>query len=125
MNGLVYVRPGNGWLPHPDLHIYSKIEVNGQDGHPMYNFLKSACPQAVPVFEARENLFYDPVAQNDVYWNYEKFLIDRNGVPRWRFAPSTWGANGEFVEPYLQALLNNSNQVKDRSKRSNGKGRNK
>ena len=40
MNGLTYVRPGNGWRPHSDLHIYGKLEVNGENNHPLYEFLK-------------------------------------------------------------------------------------
>lgn len=40
MNGLTYVRPGNGWTPHQELHIYGKIDVNGDNHHPLYEFVK-------------------------------------------------------------------------------------
>ena len=40
MNGVMYVRPGNGWRPHKKLHIYGKVEVNGNKQHPLFEFLK-------------------------------------------------------------------------------------
>ncbi|KAI6221958.1 Glutathione peroxidase [Aphelenchoides fujianensis] len=40
MNGITHVRPGNGWKPHRNLHIYGKVEVNGANHHPLYEFLK-------------------------------------------------------------------------------------
>lgn len=40
MNGIMYVRPGNGWKPHQNLHVYGKIDVNGENHHPLYEFLK-------------------------------------------------------------------------------------
>jgi len=105
LNGIRYVRPGEDFMPHQDLHIYWKLDVNGINTHPMYTFLKGSCPQAVPQFRPKDWLSYDIIAQSDVFWNFEKFLIDKNGIPRWRFAPSAWGSNGDFVEPYLQMLL--------------------
>jgi glutathione peroxidase len=38
--GLKNVRPGHGYTPHQDLHIFGKIDVNGENEHPMYTFLK-------------------------------------------------------------------------------------
>ena len=40
MNGLTHVRPVNGWVPHQELHIYGKIDVNGDNHHPLYEFVK-------------------------------------------------------------------------------------
>lgn len=40
LNGIMYVRPGNGWRPHQNLHIYGKLETNGENHHPLYEFLK-------------------------------------------------------------------------------------
>uniref|UniRef100_A0AC34GUC8 Glutathione peroxidase n=1 Tax=Panagrolaimus sp. ES5 TaxID=591445 RepID=A0AC34GUC8_9BILA len=40
MDGITKVRPGNGWKPHRNLHIYGKVEVNGVDHHPLYEYLK-------------------------------------------------------------------------------------
>ncbi len=38
--GLKYVRPGAGWEPHRDLHIFGRIEVNGENEHPLYAMIK-------------------------------------------------------------------------------------
>lgn len=40
LNGIKYVRPGNGFTPAFNLHIYGKLKVNGNDAHQMYKFLK-------------------------------------------------------------------------------------
>jgi len=75
----------------------------------MYTFLKGSCAQPNPAFREKKYLFWDDIAQTDVNWNFEKFLIDQDGIPRWRFADSAWGDHGEFVEPFLQQLLTERN----------------
>lgn len=55
--------------------MFEKIEVNGDEVHPLYQFLKSSLPLET--------------AKNDIRWNFEKFLIDKNGTPVKRFAPKT------------------------------------
>ena len=40
VNGLMYVRPGNGYIPHDDIDFFNKQEVNGPNEHPMFSFLK-------------------------------------------------------------------------------------
>jgi glutathione peroxidase len=107
MNGIKYVRPGGGYVPHPDLHHYWFVDVNGVNTHPMYTVQQGSCPQPVPVFRPHSGMLWDLIAQDDIFWNFEKFLIDHNGVPQWRFAPSAWGAHGEFVEPFMQQMLEN------------------
>jgi glutathione peroxidase len=54
--------------------IFSKIEVNGEGAHPLYEYLKEA---AAAQGEAE-----------DIKWNFTKFLIDRegNGVERFESA---------------------------------------
>jgi len=55
--------------------LFSKIDVNGPDRHPLY-----AALTAVP----------DPDgAAGDVQWNFEKFLLDPAGAPVARFRPTT------------------------------------
>ena len=34
-------------------------------------------------------MFWDPVSVNDITWNFQKFLIDAEGVPYKRFDPPT------------------------------------
>ncbi|GMT36657.1 hypothetical protein PFISCL1PPCAC_27954 [Pristionchus fissidentatus] len=105
LNGIMYVRPGNGWRPHQNLHIYGKLEVNGENHHPLYEFLKDTCPQTVDRIGKPDELMYSPIRPNDITWNFEKFLIDRQGRPRFRFHPTAW-SHGDVVQPYLQQLMN-------------------
>ncbi|KAI6216789.1 Glutathione peroxidase [Aphelenchoides besseyi] len=105
INTITKVRPGNGWKPHENLHIYGKIDVNGQKQHPLYEFLKGQCPPTVNQIGKREELMYNPIRANDVTWNFEKFLIDRFGRPRYRFHPTVW-SHGDAIKPFVQELLN-------------------
>jgi glutathione peroxidase len=54
--------------------MFSKIEVNGDNEHPLYTFLKK---------ELKGTL------GNKIKWNFTKFLFDKNGQPVERFAPTT------------------------------------
>jgi glutathione peroxidase len=54
--------------------VFSKIEVNGPNAHPFYIWLKR---QKGGLLGSR------------IKWNFTKFLIDRNGKVRDRFAPTT------------------------------------
>jgi glutathione peroxidase len=44
--------------------MFQKIEVNGENRHPLYQYLID------------NNLSKN---NNDIKWNFEKFLVDRNG----------------------------------------------
>jgi glutathione peroxidase len=45
--------------------MFSKVDVNGKDAHPLYEFLKSSQPGLLGV--------------QRIGWNFTKFLVDRNG----------------------------------------------
>lgn len=53
--------------------MFEKIDVNGENAHPLYKFLKK---------EAK-GLF-----GNEIKWNFAKFVIDKNGNVVRRFAPT-------------------------------------
>lgn len=55
--------------------MFSKIEVNGAGRAPLYRHLTS--------------MQLPPVGNGDISWNFEKFLIGRDGQPRARFSPRT------------------------------------
>ena len=38
LNGIQYVRPGNGFVPN--FQLFQKIEINGDTEEPLYTFLK-------------------------------------------------------------------------------------
>lgn len=54
--------------------MFEKIEVNGENAHPLYKFLK----------EQKHGLL-----NKEIKWNFAKFLIDRDGNVVRRFAPTT------------------------------------
>lgn len=54
--------------------MFSKIEVNGNNAHPVLKFLKDKLPGSFG---------------KKIKWNFTKFLIDRNGTPVKRFSPTT------------------------------------
>ena len=43
--------------------------------------LQAYCPPASLYFAKKDRLEYDDLKSNDIRWNFEKFLIDRRGVP--------------------------------------------
>lgn len=54
--------------------LFSKIEVNGDEAHPLYKFLKVQLPGTLG---------------NDIKWNFTKFLLDKNGNPVKRYGSTT------------------------------------
>jgi len=87
LNCLKYVRPGNGYVPK--FRISEKINVNGIDVHPLYTFLKGVCPQPSPVIPMYPIIDWSPVTPSDITWNFEKFLINKQGIPYKRYDPTT------------------------------------
>jgi len=67
--------------------MFEKIEVNGPWAHPLYVFLKKQLPGFLG---------------GRIKWNFTKFVIDRNGKPVKRFAPTT---KPEKMQEYLLKLL--------------------
>lgn len=89
---------------------FKKIEVNGPNEAPLYTFLK----QAIPTREGQKNFFMNLLLSlssrmngkskndNDIKWNFEKFLVDRKGNVVKRFDPTT---KPEQIEQFVAALL--------------------
>ncbi len=72
--------------------MFAKISVKGADRHPLYRELIAAQPAAIekPGSEFRAQLAaygVKPDDPTDVLWNFEKFLIARDGTVVARFAP--------------------------------------
>jgi glutathione peroxidase len=71
--------------------VMSKISVVGEDQHPLYAALTNALPTTDRKSAFRENLRKHgirPTEDPDVLWNFEKFLIGRDGEVVARFAPA-------------------------------------
>jgi glutathione peroxidase len=54
--------------------LFSKVDVNGENAHPLYQYLKESLPGIL--------------GSKAIKWNFTKFLIDRSGKPVKRFAPN-------------------------------------
>ncbi|HDX8342855.1 glutathione peroxidase [Aeromonas sp. s3] len=68
--------------------IMAKCEVNGEQAHPFYQWLKKEKPGLLGL--------------ENVKWNFTKFLIDRDGQVVDRFAPTTKPEN--LVAPIRDLL---------------------
>lgn len=72
--------------------MFEKIVVKGNGQHPLYHYLTSEKPQAVikegTDFEGRlKGYGHTRENKNDILWNFEKFLIGRDGKILARFNP--------------------------------------
>lgn len=102
MNGIHYVRPGGGFVPK--IHQYfEKSEINGENEIPLYTYLKGTCGHVFTQFANPKNLFYSPFKVGDIYWNFEKFLIGRDGKPYTRYHPHA--LKPEDLSPDIDLLL--------------------
>jgi glutathione peroxidase len=70
--------------------LFEKIDVNGEHQHPLYATLTQ--------------LADDTGHTGDIRWNFEKFLVDRTGVPVQRFSPLTEPESDELLGA-IEALL--------------------
>ncbi|MFT4149229.1 MAG: glutathione peroxidase [Paracoccaceae bacterium] len=70
--------------------LFAKAPVSGADKQPLYAALVAAVPDAVGEGSMRKNLKGYGIEANpvpEVQWNFEKFLIGRDGRVAGRFAP--------------------------------------
>lgn len=114
MNCVRWVRPGSDF--NPGFQFFHKIQVNGAGEHPVYRFLKDACPTTRDGFKHPiTDLYYTPLRITDVRWNFEKFLVDHRGKPIFRFDPTTEPADIErFVADAIgQATAEQANSIED------------
>ncbi|MEO6835045.1 MAG: glutathione peroxidase [Candidatus Tumulicola sp.] len=58
--------------------LFDKIDVNGPQRHPLYGVLVAERPAAQPP---------NVGGLSDIAWNFEKFLVDRQGIVVARFSP--------------------------------------
>jgi glutathione peroxidase len=67
--------------------MFSKIEVNGDNAHPIYKYLKSELKGTFG---------------NRIKWNFTKFMIDKDGTPYKRFSPTT---TPDKLRSHIETLL--------------------
>ena len=69
--------------------IFSKIDVNGENAHPLFNFLTSE----------KKGL----LGTQKIKWNFTKFLINKDGEPVNRYGSST---TPEQIQLDIEKLIN-------------------
>lgn len=70
--------------------MFSKLEVNGKNRHPLYAWLTEQPTQ--------------PDGPGDISWNFAKFLIGKDGHVVARFSPKTSPTTPSLVEAIESAL---------------------
>jgi glutathione peroxidase len=74
-----------------DFPMFAKIAVTGPGTHPLYSALIAAGPEAVGSGRAGLRAELDSFAPSNpepgILWNFEKFLIGRDGKVLGRFSP--------------------------------------
>jgi glutathione peroxidase len=68
--------------------MFEKIDVNGDSAHPLYRWLKQSAPGVL--------------GSERIKWNFTKFLVDRSGQVKARYAPVT---KPEQIVKDIEALL--------------------
>ncbi len=68
--------------------IFAKIDVNGPDAAPLFQYLKTAAKGLL--------------GSEAIKWNFTKFLVDRHGKVLERYAPTT---TPESLEKDVEAAL--------------------
>lgn len=88
--------------------LFAKADVTGPGKQPLYAALTSAQPAKTgPAAEFRERLKgygMTPTEDPEVLWNFEKFLIGRDGTVVGRFAPAVSPDDPELVAAIEAAL---------------------
>ena len=73
-----------------DFVMFSKIDVKGDNQSPLYNSLTA--------------MELEPAGTGKISWNFEKFIVDRNGKPIARFSPRTKPDSEQVVKAIEAAL---------------------
>ena len=69
--------------------IFSKVDVKGDDAHPLFSFLT----------KEKKGL----MGTENIKWNFTKFLVNKEGEPVSRYAPST---TPDKIQSDIENLLN-------------------
>jgi len=92
--------------------MFSKVEVNGKNAHPLFQYLKKEAPfKGFDESNITEKLLKMKIAEvhpewlvgDEIKWNFTKFLIDQNGNVVKRFEPSEEPVD---MEQDIEKLLN-------------------
>jgi glutathione peroxidase len=87
--------------------LYAKTSVVGAEAHPLYRQLTAERPDAIGEGPMRQRLADYGIAPNplpQVLWNFEKFLVGRDGRVLARFAPDVTADDPRLTDAIESAL---------------------
>jgi glutathione peroxidase len=89
--------------------MFDKTDVNGANRHPLYAQLTAAQPEAERpegsgFLERMVSKGRAPKAEGDILWNFEKFLINKQGKVIARFSPDMTPDDPIILKRVEQAL---------------------
>ncbi|MDE1187489.1 MAG: glutathione peroxidase [Pantoea sp.] len=89
--------------------MFEKTDVNGPARHPLYSQLVAAQPEALRpegsgFYERMESKGRAPKTPGDILWNFEKFLINKQGDVVARFAPDMTPDDATIITRIKHAL---------------------
>ena len=89
--------------------IMKKVDVNGEDEHPVFTWLKEQAPteeykglKAKATHTLLKGISTSAKKESDILWNFTKFLVDKDGTTVKRFAPTTEPSD---FEKEIEAML--------------------
>jgi glutathione peroxidase len=88
--------------------LFQKIDVNGNNAHPLYQYLREQAPQDVgidensPLYQHLSTNAPELLQGSKIKWNFTKFLVDSDGKVVKRYAPSVLP---EDIETDIKALI--------------------
>lgn len=89
--------------------LFSKLDVNGENRHALYKKLVAAAPNALApegsgFLERMSSKGRAPANPGDILWNFEKFLIGRDGQVIVRFSPDMTPEDPVVIDAIKQAI---------------------
>lgn len=92
-----------------DVHfpLFAKISVAGDDKHPLYKTLIEAIPERIgegPWWKDLVDYGLTPNPVPEVLWNFEKFLVNKNGQVVARFAPDITAEDPRLLQAIADEL---------------------
>ena len=91
-----------------DFPLFAKISVAGDDKHPLYDTLIHAIPERIgegPWWKDLVDYGLTPNPKPEVLWNFEKFLVNKNGEIVARFAPDITADDPRIVQAIEAELV--------------------
>lgn len=89
--------------------LFSKIHINGDQRHELYKNLVEARPETDvdngdKLKENLRNFGHKHLNETDVLWNFEKFLVGKNGEVSARFAPDVTAEDERLIAKVEEEL---------------------